>query len=125
MNLSGKTLINVDIQPEYQKSFNWTERWIDFLNRIFMEVNHMVFLWNGPEVGGVDKGEFQMWLMEHGLTEEVLEGSVFIDKGYAFFRYCMDEGIDEENIVAMVRFMVNNDIHDSRDMDEEMWRKFI
>lgn len=37
----------------------------------------------------------------------------------------MDEGIDEESIVNLIKFMINNDINNSRDMDEEMWNSFV
>lgn len=49
----------------------------------------------------------------------------FYDKGYAFFRYCIDEGIEEQQIVNLVRFMYENDVRDSRDMKKEFWKQFI
>jgi hypothetical protein len=37
----------------------------------------------------------------------------------------MDEGIDDDNIVALVQYMIKHNINDSRDIDEEMWNGFM
>jgi hypothetical protein len=59
------------------------------------------------------------------MEESVIEGAVFYDKGYAFFRYCMDSQIDDGATSNFVRFMYENDIRDSRDMTREMWAKYL
>ena len=125
--LSGRTLINVDIQPEYQGAFGFDiEDWAAFLNRSFMDLHNNVFLYNGTEtVGEVTKETYIYWLYDKGVSEEVVDGSTFYDKGYAYFRYCMDVGIDEDAIVNFVRFMYQNDITDSRDLNREMWAKYL
>lgn len=69
----------------------------------------------------VSESEYKDWLYELGIEEEVIENSVFYDKGYAFFRYCMDSGISDNEIVSLVRFMIENGINDSREITEEMW----
>lgn len=125
--LGGKTIINVDIQPEYESYINKFRigDWINFLNQNAQN-NQIVFLYNGADtLGMVSEGDYQMWLIEHGLEEEVLDRSVFYDKGYAFFRYCMDNGIDEDNIADFVKFMQKHDINDSRMMDENQWQLFM
>jgi hypothetical protein len=66
-----------------------------------------------------------MWLIENDLQEEALDRIKFYDKGYAFFRYCMDSSIDEEQIVHLIKFMKANNVNDSRDMDKNKWRAFI
>lgn len=37
----------------------------------------------------------------------------------------MDNSIEEDDIVSLVQFMVNNDINDSLDMDSEKWDSFM
>ena len=37
----------------------------------------------------------------------------------------MDEGIDDDDIVALIQYMVNNNITDTRDIDEQMWNDFV
>jgi hypothetical protein len=124
-NLSGKTIINVDIQPEYISGFKYfTSDWIDFLNNNY-ENNKIIFLYNGPELGMISESEYINWLFEQDINENVIENATFFDKGYAYFRFCMDEGIDEDQIVNLIKFMIENDINDSREIDEDFWREFI
>ena len=37
----------------------------------------------------------------------------------------MDNSIDENDVAQLVRFMMSNDITDSREMDEDMWNLFM
>ena len=62
--------------------------------------------------------------LEKGLEEQIVDEAKFYDKGYAFFRTCMDSGVDEDDIVDFVKFMIVNDITDSREMTKEMWKEY-
>jgi hypothetical protein len=124
--VSGKTIINVDIQPEYEKwiTFNLS-KWVNIVNTSAAQ-NKIIFLYNGADtLGMVSEGDYQMWLMELGIDEDVISNATFYDKGYAFFRYCMDKSIDENDVAQLVRFMISNNINDSRDIDEDMWNQFM
>ena len=124
--LQGKTIINVDIQPEYKNyiSFN-LYKWIQFLNQNANN-NRIIFLYNGEDtLGMISENEYKDFLLELGLDEDVLDNAIFYDKGYAFFRYCIDNSIDENNIVDLVKFMIQNNINDSRDIDEDMWNDYM
>jgi hypothetical protein len=123
----GRTYIPVDIQPEYKQAFTFDiSEFTDYINSIVYDsLGSVIFLFNGPDLGFPDEGEYKSWLVEEGLDEEVLDSITFYDKGYAFFRYCMDSGIDEESTTNMVRFMYENDINDSRDMTRDMWAKYL
>lgn len=124
--LQGKTIINVDIQPEYKNyiSFNLS-KWIQFLNQNATN-NRIIFLYNGEDtLGMISENDYKYFLLELGLDEDVLDNAIFYDKGYAFFRYCMDNSIDEDNIVDLVKFMIQNNINDSRDIDEDMWNNYM
>lgn len=121
--VQGANLISVDIQPEYESyiTFNLGV-YISFLNQSFDGLNSLTFLYNGSEtLGMIAEPEYKMWLLDNGLNEDILDYARFYDKGYAFFRYCMDEGIDDEEIVRLVKYMIEQNINDSRDIDEEMW----
>jgi len=127
VQVNGKTLINVDIQPEYEPYINSFEipQWIAFLNKS-AKSNKIVFLYNGADtLGMISEADYRDWLFENGLKGQVLDNAVFYDKGYAFFRYCMDSGIDQENIVDLVQYMIKNNINDSRDIDTEMWNHYM
>jgi len=125
-SVTGKTIINVDIQPEYEKwvSFNLSE-WVNFINKS-AKSNKIVFLYNGEEtLGMVNINDYKMWLLDLGVDEDVIRNSTFYDKGYAFFRYCMDSGIAEYDVVQLVKFMIAKGINDSREIDEDMWNQFM
>lgn len=124
--VTGKTIINVDIQPEYEDyiSFDINE-WVRFINKS-AKTNRIIFLFNGEDtLGMVSQHDYYYWLNELGIKNSVLDNATFYDKGYAFFRYCMDNSIDEQNIADFVRFMIKHEINDSRDMDEHMWYSFM
>ena len=73
----------------------------------------------------VEESTFKNWLYDLGIEESVLEEATFYDKGYAFFRYCIDSNISEESIVNIVKFMIKHDINDSREINAKFWNKFI
>jgi len=125
--VAGANLLSVDIQPEYEKflSFNLYS-YTKFLNKNFSKMNSLTFLYNGADtLGMVSEDDYKMWLLENGLSEDVVYSANYYDKGYAFFRYCMDEGAEEKEIVDLVKYMIQHNINDSRDIDEEMWNGFI
>ena len=126
-SVQGANFISVDIQPEYQNGFGFRiEEYLDFLNKKIEVMNSLTFLYNGSDtVGGVSENEYKYWLVENGFEEQNLDYAKFYDKGYAFFRYCMDEGIDEDDVVKLVQYMIKNNINDSRDIDAEMWNDFM
>lgn len=122
--VQNKTIINVDIQPEYESyiSFN-IYQWVQFINES-SENNKVIFLYNGYDtLGMISENEYFNWLYELGIDEDVLNNAIFYDKGYAFFRNCM-VGIGEDDIAIFVRYMNEKGINDSRDMEEENWIDF-
>jgi hypothetical protein len=123
----GLVLINVDIQPEYEKSFSFKkEKWAEFLNQNYEVAARMVFLYNGHEtLGFVTEREYKYWLYDVGVSGEVVGGSLFYDKGYAFFQYCMDNYLDDDVVANFVRFMYDNNVVDSRDMTRERWAQYL
>lgn len=124
--VQGKTIINVDIQPEYKNyiSFNLYE-WVNFINAN-SALNDIVFLYNGADtLGMIDEYSFKNWLFDLGIDEDVVDNATFYDKGYAFFRYCMDNSIDEDNIVDLVKYMIRHNINDSRQIEEDMWNNYM
>lgn len=119
---SASTLICVDIQPEYSKAMHFNVGdFCNYLNK--SKFNEKVILFNGPDLGFPDQNELRFWYEEHGLDEDTR--LTFYDKGYAFFRYCIDSGIDEDDIVLLVKFMKEHDINDSRQItDSSLWDSF-
>lgn len=125
-NYHGKTFISVDIQPEYHPDHSFSmESFTTFINENYEDFHNLVFLYNGEDLGMISEDEYKEWLISNGLDESVLYRAKFYDKGYAFFRYCMDKSIDEDAIANFVRFMYENNINDSREMNREMWAKYL
>ena len=123
----GKTLINVDIQPDYESYINFDlYEWAGFLNSSHKAGHRIVFLYNGFDtLGMVEEGDYRQWLQELGVKNKVLQNARFYDKGYNFFRNPMDSGIDESEITALGKYMKVNGLNDSRDLEEEIWDNFM
>jgi hypothetical protein len=125
-NLEGMHFVSVDIQADYASGFGFDiSDFTEFLNQNFDKFSRLTFLFNGPELGFPDENAYKYWLYENGLKEEVLDYATFYDKGYAFFRSCMDQGGDTEELINLVKFMISKDVNDSRDMDDQdLWDEF-
>jgi hypothetical protein len=124
--ISGKNLVVVDIQPEYQNSIPFLHSFIGFLNQNYDELSSVTFLYNGNDtLGMINENDYKFWWMDNGLDENIIEESSFYDKGYAFFRYCMDSNIDEDVTTNLVKMMVEKNVNDSRDIDESFWGEFV
>lgn len=99
---------------------------VKFVNDNYDKMGKLIFLYNGHDtLGMTTEGNYKEWLMEYGMKEEILSGAIFYDKGYAFFRYCMDNAIAKDDIVDFVKFLIKRGINDSREMTKELWREYI
>ena len=126
--INGKHLVVVDIQPEYQSGFDrhFLNEFINFLNENYEHLSALTFLFNGPDtLGMISENEYKYWWLENGLDEHIIDSATFYDKGYAFFRYCMDSDIDENQIVNLVKYMIEKHVNDTRELDKEFWNEFI
>lgn len=117
----------VDIQPEYQSGFGFKPfQFCEFLNKNADGFDQLIFLYNGEDtLGMISEEDYIYWLVENGLDDSLLLYARFYDKGYAFFRYCMDNSLDDDAVANFVRFMYQNNIRDSRDMTRDMWAKYL
>lgn len=114
------SVIVVDIQPMYEK-------YIDFNMSDFVEYldskSRILYFYVGSENSGIGtdtKEDIMYWLTEHGLDEDKLKDIEFVDKGYAFFRGKMDDTtFDDEDIVRMVKYLIDNDLGDTRDIESQ------
>lgn len=124
---NGITYIVCDIQPEYEDYLSFVMRdFTKFLNKNHRKYDRIIFLYNGQDtMGMVSEKDLIQWYVNNGLSKNVLANAVFYDKGYAFFRYCIDNNISDEDTAALIRFMYDEKINDSRDIPEEVWEEFI
>ena len=125
--ITGKHLVVVDIQPEYISGFkNFLYEFINFLNENYETLGALTFFYNGADtLGMISESEYKWWWVENGLDEHIVDSAIFYDKGYAFFRYCIDSDIEDEETVTLVKFMIEKEVNDSRDLDNEFWNEYI
>jgi hypothetical protein len=123
-SFKGKDIISVDIQKEYQSYFTfYPGDWGRFLTKNW-EGNNIVFLYNGESMGMTNEGGYKDWLLNY-INYELLDDATYYDKGYAYFRFCMDEGIDDKATVDLIKYMIKHNIKYSREIDKEMWEGFM
>jgi len=124
--INNANLIVVDVQPAYENGFNFDMfEFTQFLNESNSNLSSLTFLFNGPDLGFPDEHELKYWFEENGLDQDISYSADWYDKGYAFFRFCMDSGIDEDDIADLVKYMIKTGINDSRDLEKINWNEFM
>jgi len=67
-----------------------------------------------------------MWhFIENGLNEDLTHLFTFKEKSYAWLRNWMDEGVDNAMTIRVVRYIVMNNLNDSREIEDEAWLKLV
>lgn len=115
-------IVSCDIQFEYKKAMrgDFIKRFVQFIN--LNRDKTIIFLFNGETVGGPSEYQYREWLLDIGIDYDIIEESYVFDKGYGQIRELMDSGIEHDKIVDMIRYMLDNNYGDSRDMSEEEWK---
>jgi len=121
------TLVVVDIQPGYIKSIRGKFDIQEFLNYL-LSFKDIIYLYVGDSVGIDTEYSLKQWLDEEADYDEkfmdyIDQHAEFYDKGYAFFRDMMDNGVDEEEMIITGKYMYKHDIVDARDLTENDWNK--
>lgn len=122
-----KTIINVDIQKEYEEHFTFDiTEWTSYINDSYYNNNDIIFMFNGSDTTPdmTDIKNYKEWLKSIGISDDVIGDAIFYDKGYDYFRYCIDENIDENKIVELVRFMFENNIKDTVNFTKKQWNLY-
>jgi len=118
-------LIVVDVQPEYESNTYFDIG--DMLHTAVNDYDDVLFLYNGEDtLGMVSESALKDFYFEkldydEEAFDDLLSKSTFFDKGYGFFRDVMDSSVcfDRTSIVKIVKYMIDNDIQDIRDLEEE------
>ena len=121
---NGKSLICVDIQKEYAKFFGFEpEDFFKFLKSAIKKYDSVYYLYNGPDLGYGDENDLKSWMVEEcGFREKDLDNLTFFDKGYGWFRSCMDRSdFSKDDIIKIVKFMIDNDLSDTEEITEDQW----
>lgn len=121
------SIILVDFQPAYQSDdwhYNEAIRTaIDYINKKQPQVTAF---YNGEDVGIEDSKHDVGWhYMEHGLDEDLIHLFTFKEKSYAWLRNWMDGGVSEAMIIKVVRYLVMNNLNDSREIEDDAWLTLV
>lgn len=137
---NSNNVIVVDIQPMYANAIHFNIReFVNFLVGALKSGKNVLYYFNGPQTVGEDtQQEIVHWLMEQwwgednyvGDDEEMeqnyrdaynaLSKCQFCDKGYAYIRDYMDEGVDDGVLIQVIRYMYLNKITSSDDIPKEV-----
>jgi len=121
------SVILVDFQPAYQtEDFGYDaaiESAIQYLNK---KRPSATLFYNGQDVGIEDTPEEVFWhYVEHGLDEDMQGNLQFKEKSYAWLRNFMDTGVDDRITIRVIRYLVMNDMNDSRDIDDAVFAELV
>ncbi len=122
-------VILVDFQPAYSAGYDYDDALQSVANYLNNFNGKALIFYNGEDVGVEDTlDEVEEHYYEHGLD---LETSIsadlkFVEKGYAFLRGWMDNDIVEDwMIIKVFRYMYNNRLYDSRDIEEDQLKAIL
>ena len=121
-------IILVDFQPAYVKGgYGHDEALhatVDSLNK--MNPPDMLVFYNGQDVGIEDTADevIEMY-KDFGLDESIARRMELREKSYAWLRNWMDNDVPPAIIIAVVRYMVQNKVYDSRDIEPETMVEII
>lgn len=123
----SNSVILVDFQPAYE-----TDQWgyIDAIEQACHYINekrpNVMIFYNGEDVGIEDTPEEVYYhYVKHGLDEDLEHNLTFKEKSYAWLRPWMDTDIEPGMTIKVIRYLVMNDMNDSREIEDEAWVKLV
>lgn len=124
-----RNCIVVDVQPLYEESIKKYFSLDEFGNFLLNINKNILYFYNGPDTIGSDDSEDVIidWLIEHNPKMEKMDWSnvFFTQKSYSFYRDFMDAGVSDNGMKQILRYMANNRINDSRDIDLDEWKNIL
>ena len=117
--------ILVDFQPGYASVPGYDESIQNAVNYLNTFSGNALIFYNGMDVGMEDTlEEVEEHYAEYGLNTNA--DLNFMEKGYAFLRGWMDHpDIQDWMIIRVFRYMYNNRLNDSRDIEEEQLKEIL
>lgn len=111
---STSPLIIVDVQPAYNNYCGHIAgKLMEYVNT---HKGQIIAFYNGEDFGLDNIHDVKQYFVEHGLDEDMLDSIDFHEKDHGWYRGWMDTGVDDDTIIAVAKFMIAHNIHDSRDL---------
>jgi hypothetical protein len=110
-------LLVVDVQPAYAAGCDFIAAKV--AQRINNTVKPVTIMWVGDGLSSDSEESVRDYLREYGARPGRLAEANFVEKGYAFFRGWMDQGVDAADIIKVGRSMLDNGLHCSDAVDLE------
>ncbi len=124
LNESGiQNVILVDFQPAYDN--NIADRYRTAITKTMADINknkphNILAFYNGIEMDFDDDDDsVRDHFIKYGLAEDIAYDITFRDKVYSFFRAWMDNGVNTNTIIKVIRHLVMNGMNDSRDITND------
>jgi hypothetical protein len=117
-------MLVVDIQPAYTGGFGGRLTYEVLAEmRQMSEGQPLIILSVNEELSGDGPQAIQEFWEEQGMEEALFERAIFLEKPYAFFRGWMDNGVPDEDIVAVAKELRKQRKSDSRDLPGKVLAK--
>jgi hypothetical protein len=110
-------LLVVDVQPAYAAGCDIIAAKV--AQRINNTVKPVTIMWVGDGLTRDSEESVREYLREYGARPGRLAEAHFVEKGYAFFRGWMDQGVADDDIIKVGRNMLDNGLYCSDAVDFE------
>ena len=129
----NKPVVCVDVQPAYMEHMPGAYPYnvARFLTR---QAGPILMYVNADETGmtedNIEHEIFPFWQetfegIGGDFYEDGLPKMEFFDKGYGYLRSWMDNAVSIRTIIRVLRYMANNRMSDSRDIDQSILEKLV
>lgn len=114
-------LMVVDVQPGYASAIMpWLPGAILKTMRQTEEGTPILVVSVNEELTGDTPASIEMFWRDQGMDDDLFSRVTFLEKDYAFFRGWMDNGVDDDEIVAAVQALRQHRVGDSRRLDSSV-----
>jgi hypothetical protein len=106
--------IVVDVQPAYTTDLPWIDDMMGWLNK-----QGPVLMFVNAENDGLTDDTIpaiQEYWQESGYADQSWNKTEVVDKGYGYFRAWMDQGVQPDVIIKVIRTMYQQKVTDSREL---------
>lgn len=113
-------LLVVDIQPAYVAAGTYLIREVLKEMRCVPDGEPILVVSVNEELSGDEPWSIRDFWEQHDMEPELFDRITFLEKPYAFLRGWMDNGVPEDEIVAVLKEMRSRRKTDSRDLPNEV-----